>query len=173
MSSLLFLSARGPARGARGGAPARPGGGPAGSRVVLGCFSRALALSLDASARGGARAALLWQFAYPLDDPSDADAEARVDLANADGGTVELLENGHALVEFGKVARRGARARAAWGDGYATRVFEVVPELSTRTARAVAELAIPRSHVLDGQYRVAPRASIAGESAQAPFDVAR
>ena len=48
------------------------GGTKDNKHVAIGCYSRALALTIDAVA-GTAR--LLWQFAWPLDAPGDVDAE--------------------------------------------------------------------------------------------------
>ena len=91
------------------------------------------------------------------------------DVLNSDGGTVEYLDNGHALVEFGKLVHGGASNAAR--DDVHTRVFEVVPDEASGTATAVAEIRVPRAHMKDSQFRVAPRASVAGESAQAPFEL--
>lgn len=142
------------------------GGTKDNKHVAIGCYSRALALTIDAVA-GTAR--LLWQFAWPLDAPGDVDAEESEDVLNSDGGTVEYLDNGHALVEFGKLVHGGASNAAR--DDVHTRVFEVVPDEASGTATAVAEIRVPRAHMKDGQFRVAPRASVAGESAQAPFEL--
>ena len=103
---------------------------------------------------------------------------ARDDLSNGDGGTVELLENGRALVAFGSVARGGSahdgwqrrrRLGARSGAATETRIFEIAPP----STKALAEMSFDEPDFTDGNFRIVTRAGIAGEAAQPPIDIAQ
>ena len=153
----------------------RPGCKQLTSHVNVGCYARALALTLDYENRTASR---LWEFAYPLVAPNRTAAMARDDLSNGDGGTVELLENGRALVAFGSVARGGSahdgwqrrrRLGARSGAATETRIFEIAPP----STKALAEMSFDEPDFTDGNFRIVTRAGIAGEAAQPPIDIAQ
>ena len=140
-----------------------------GNTVVIGCFSRAVAYTLDFTTY---TATLKWQFAFPLNEKSELVTEKSVDIYNNDGGAAAPLENGNFIVEFGKIVHSGNDVES----GINTRVFEVNATSYVEGPSAdmiQASMEMPRAYWVDGQYRSLPRSSIAGESAVPPFAISR